>query len=190
MQHAASGTCWRLQALLAIKVYSFKDAVVAVSTEATQELALEELLAKVQTKWSAVELSVLPYKDLKDVFILGGIEDVQVAHTPPHWSLIAACLSPSGRCRQPCMRPHKRTCACVECHLAPPVALAGSAGCASRLWSLTCMVCPCCPCDGPLHQLDLTSYRCTPSVNHVDQCPERSVQHLSQPGVAAPALVV
>jgi hypothetical protein len=67
-----------IQALLDIKVYNFKDQVVAISTEATQELALEELLAKVQTKWSGVEFNVMSYKDAKDVFILGGIEDVQV----------------------------------------------------------------------------------------------------------------
>jgi hypothetical protein len=43
-----------------------------------QELALEELLAKVQARWASVEFSMLPYKDMKDVFILGGIEDIQV----------------------------------------------------------------------------------------------------------------
>ena len=49
-----------------------------ISTEATQELALEELLAKVHSKWSDVEFVVMPYKEVKDTFILGGIEEVQV----------------------------------------------------------------------------------------------------------------
>ena len=48
-----------------------------VSTEGTQEQALEELLAKVQAKWAGVEFAVMHYKDSKDMCILGGREDVQ-----------------------------------------------------------------------------------------------------------------
>jgi dynein heavy chain len=44
-----------------------------------QEQALEELLKKVQTKWADIEFTVKPYKDSKDVFILGVVEDVTVA---------------------------------------------------------------------------------------------------------------
>lgn len=58
-----------------------KDAIIATSTEATQEAALEDLLAKVVTKWATIELAVVPYKDSKDVFILGSIDNVQVRHT-------------------------------------------------------------------------------------------------------------
>lgn len=64
--------------LLDLKVMDFKDAIVQVSTEATQEAALEEMLHKVQGKWTATEFTVLNYKESKDVFILGGIEEVQV----------------------------------------------------------------------------------------------------------------
>lgn len=42
-----------------------------------QELALEELLSKVQARWGTVEFTVVQYKEMKDVFILGGIEDIQ-----------------------------------------------------------------------------------------------------------------
>lgn len=66
------------QTLLDAKVISVKDACVAISTEATQEAALEELLAKVTTKWAAIEFSVIPYKDSKDVYILGAIDEIQV----------------------------------------------------------------------------------------------------------------
>lgn len=55
-----------------------KDAILTISTEATQEAALEELLAKVTTKWTAIEFSVIPYKDSKDIYILGAIDDIQV----------------------------------------------------------------------------------------------------------------
>jgi dynein heavy chain len=51
---------------------------VSISTEATQEAALEELLAKVTTKWAGIEFSVIPYKDSKDVYILGAIDEIQV----------------------------------------------------------------------------------------------------------------
>ncbi|XRA99053.1 dynein heavy chain [Pycnococcus provasolii] len=66
-------------ALLEMKVVDFKDRIVAVSTEATQEAALEGLLQKVQTKWANIEFVALPYKDVKDVYILGGIDEVMTA---------------------------------------------------------------------------------------------------------------
>eukprot|EP00878_Enallax_costatus_P024947 GHUV01026655.1.p1 GENE.GHUV01026655.1~~GHUV01026655.1.p1 ORF type:complete len:285 (+),score=109.46 GHUV01026655.1:1668-2522(+) len=67
-----------LQALLDANVTAVKDALITISTEATQEAALEELLAKVTSKWAAIEFSVVPYKDSKDVFILGAIDEIQV----------------------------------------------------------------------------------------------------------------
>ncbi|KAJ9531588.1 hypothetical protein QJQ45_014947, partial [Haematococcus lacustris] len=67
-----------LQTLLGVNVIEHKEAIQQISTEATQELALEELLAKVQARWGDVEFTVIPYKELKDVFILGAIEDIQV----------------------------------------------------------------------------------------------------------------
>jgi hypothetical protein len=67
-----------LQVLLDAKVGAVKDAIFATSTEATQEASLEELLGKVVAKWAGVELSVIPYKDSKDVYILGSIDNVQV----------------------------------------------------------------------------------------------------------------
>ena len=49
----------------------------AISAEATQEAALEGMLRKVQEKWSGVELTVQQYKEAKDAYILGSVEDVQ-----------------------------------------------------------------------------------------------------------------
>ncbi|KAG2448089.1 hypothetical protein HYH02_007114 [Chlamydomonas schloesseri] len=68
-----------LQVLLDAKVQTWKEAISAISTEATQEMALEELLAKVSNKWVDLEFNVIAYKESKDVFILGGIEDIQIA---------------------------------------------------------------------------------------------------------------
>ncbi len=53
-----------MQTLLDAKVQDFKDQISQVSTEATQELALEELLAKVHNKWTDIEFTVLPYKEV------------------------------------------------------------------------------------------------------------------------------
>jgi len=55
-----------------------KDAIIATSTEATQEASLEDLLAKVVAKWATIELTVIPYKDSKDVYILGSLDNIQV----------------------------------------------------------------------------------------------------------------
>ena len=49
----------------------------AISVEATQEAALEGMLRKVQDKWVGVELTVKQYKEAKDAYILGSVEDIQ-----------------------------------------------------------------------------------------------------------------
>lgn len=67
-----------LQSLLEMKVHEWKDRISVISTEATQEQALEEMLANVQNKWATVEFVVLNYKESKDTFILGAVEDVMI----------------------------------------------------------------------------------------------------------------
>ena len=54
-----------------------RDRVCAISVEATQEAALEGMLRKVQDKWVGVELTVKQYKEAKDAYILGSVEDIQ-----------------------------------------------------------------------------------------------------------------
>lgn len=53
-----------------------KDAILSVSLEASQEMALEDLLDKMSAKWNTLEFTVLPFKDAKDAFILGSTEEV------------------------------------------------------------------------------------------------------------------
>lgn len=65
-----------VHALHELKVHEWKDRIATISTEATQEHALEELLSNIQNKWAAVEFTVLNYKDSKDTFILGAVEDI------------------------------------------------------------------------------------------------------------------
>merc|ERR1719399_158638 len=54
-----------------------KEEIQSVSTTATQEEALSELLDKVIASWDAQEFVVNNFKEQRDVFILGGIDEVQ-----------------------------------------------------------------------------------------------------------------
>ena len=50
-----------------------------MSVEATQESALEELLVKVTSKWDDICFSCVAYKETKDTFVLGSIEEITTA---------------------------------------------------------------------------------------------------------------
>ena len=65
----------------------------AISAEATQEAALEGMLSKVQEKWSGVELTVKQYKDAKDAYILGSVEDVQAVLEDSLATMATICSS-------------------------------------------------------------------------------------------------
>jgi Dynein heavy chain, N-terminal region 2 len=54
-------------------------ALSAVSTEATAESRLEELLAGITQHWASVEFTVVAYRDSKDVYMFGSVDDVQAA---------------------------------------------------------------------------------------------------------------
>ena len=54
----------------------FEEAIAEVATQAAQEQALVELLDKVKGMWEGLELIVLPYKDFKDVYVLGGLDEI------------------------------------------------------------------------------------------------------------------
>lgn len=62
--------------VLALKVAEKKDAVGQISLMASQESALEELLKKVAGQWQQTDFTVLPHKDSRDVYILGGVDDI------------------------------------------------------------------------------------------------------------------
>ncbi|GBG58665.1 hypothetical protein CBR_g66 [Chara braunii] len=73
------GESFTLGLLLQNNVMEHKEQIAQISVEATQEGALEELLRKVQTKWADIEFTVKLYKESKDVYILGSVEDVIMA---------------------------------------------------------------------------------------------------------------
>jgi len=66
-----------LQVLLDMNVMLHKDAIAQISTEATQEGLLEEMLNKIKGIWAQAELQCLPFKDQKEVYILGGVDEIQ-----------------------------------------------------------------------------------------------------------------
>ena len=65
-----------LNTLLDLHVQLYKEQIMVVSTEATQEGMLEEMLLKVTETWADTEFVMNPYKDQKDTYILGGIDDI------------------------------------------------------------------------------------------------------------------
>lgn len=54
------------------------DELMEISGQASSEAGLEMLLKKVENAWKETELSVVPHKDSKDVFILAGLDEVTI----------------------------------------------------------------------------------------------------------------
>jgi dynein heavy chain len=66
-----------LSKLMEIRVFDFKDEIATISGQAGSESSLEEMLSKVIKNWNEAEFIVTSYRDNKDVFILGSVEDIQ-----------------------------------------------------------------------------------------------------------------
>ncbi|XP_070535810.1 dynein axonemal heavy chain 6-like isoform X2 [Ptychodera flava] len=61
-----------------IGAFRHTEAIEEISGMASSEASLEALLKKVEDAWKTTEFVVLPHRDSKDVFILGGTDDIQV----------------------------------------------------------------------------------------------------------------
>ena len=71
---------YSLGELLDMNVVEHQPEISVVAVKAVSELGLEELLEKkVTSVWAALEFVVNPYKDSKEVFILGGVDDIVAA---------------------------------------------------------------------------------------------------------------
>ncbi len=70
---------WDSNSLNCLQVVSQQEAVVTLSVEASQEAALEDLLDHISSKWNSIDFSLIPFKDVKDAYILGSVEDVTAA---------------------------------------------------------------------------------------------------------------
>ena len=64
--------------LVDIDAFRHTEALEEISGQASSEASLDSILNKVKDSWKTMEFVVLPYKDYKDVFILGGTDDIQV----------------------------------------------------------------------------------------------------------------
>ncbi|XP_047601385.1 dynein axonemal heavy chain 6 isoform X2 [Lutra lutra] len=67
-----------LEKLSELRVFDFAQEIQDISGQASGEAALETILKKVEDSWKTTEFIVLPHRDSKDVFILGGTDDIQV----------------------------------------------------------------------------------------------------------------
>ncbi|XP_036606051.1 dynein heavy chain 6, axonemal [Trichosurus vulpecula] len=67
-----------LERLIHMNVFEFGPEIQDVSGQASGEASLETILKKVEDSWKTTEFIVLPHRDTKDVFILGGTDDIQV----------------------------------------------------------------------------------------------------------------
>ncbi|XP_054978204.1 dynein axonemal heavy chain 6 [Sorex araneus] len=67
-----------LEKLSELHVFEFGQEIQDISGQASGEAALETILKKVEDSWKSTEFVVLPHRDSKDVFILGGTDDIQV----------------------------------------------------------------------------------------------------------------
>ena len=67
-----------LQRLVELGAFDHGEAIQEVSGQASSEASLESILKKVEDAWKSTEFVVLPHRDSRDVFILGGTDDIQV----------------------------------------------------------------------------------------------------------------
>jgi len=57
--------------------FQHAEKIQEISGQASSEASLETILKKVEDSWKSLDFVVLPHKDTKDVFILGGTDDIQ-----------------------------------------------------------------------------------------------------------------
>ncbi|MCJ8749245.1 hypothetical protein PDJAM_G00174240 [Pangasius djambal] len=67
-----------VDALQELNVFSYAVEILEISGQASGEAALETVVKKVEDSWKTTEFVVLLHRDYKDVFILGGTDDIQV----------------------------------------------------------------------------------------------------------------
>ncbi|XP_053335345.1 dynein axonemal heavy chain 6-like [Clarias gariepinus] len=66
-----------VDALQELNVFSFATEIQEISGQSSGEAALETMVKKVEDMWKATEFVVLLHRDYKDVFILGGTDEIQ-----------------------------------------------------------------------------------------------------------------
>ncbi|XP_040273964.1 dynein heavy chain 6, axonemal [Bufo bufo] len=67
-----------LEKLIEIQAFEYVQDIQDISGQASGEASLETILKKVEDSWKTTEFTSIPHRDSKDVFILGGTDDIQV----------------------------------------------------------------------------------------------------------------
>jgi dynein heavy chain len=66
--------------LLELKVVEYKEDISSISSSATQEAQLEEMLKKIENTWTHLEFNVIQHKESKDFqeapYIIGTVDDI------------------------------------------------------------------------------------------------------------------
>lgn len=68
-----------LELLESLGIFDYPNELMEIASCASSEAALEIMLKKVVDTWKTLEFIVLPYKEIKDVYYLGSIEEIQLA---------------------------------------------------------------------------------------------------------------
>jgi dynein heavy chain len=61
-----------------LNMWQHAEVITDISGGASSEASLESMLKKVEDAWKEMEFPIVPYRDSKDVYILGGLDDIQV----------------------------------------------------------------------------------------------------------------
>jgi dynein heavy chain len=71
-------TGFTLGKLIEMHVAQHSEEIQTISVSAQQEQVLEEMLAKVSGMWTELDVELMPYKEQKDMYTLGSVEDITV----------------------------------------------------------------------------------------------------------------
>lgn len=66
-----------LKLLENLQCFTYPSELMELSGQASSEASLEAMLKRVEESWEALEFIIIPHKDVKDVYILGSLEEVQ-----------------------------------------------------------------------------------------------------------------
>ncbi|XP_021206053.2 dynein axonemal heavy chain 6 isoform X1 [Bombyx mori] len=68
-----------LQMFEELQAFQHSDELMEVAGQASSEAGLESLLKKVEEIWAALEFPVILHKDARDVYVLGGLDEIQAS---------------------------------------------------------------------------------------------------------------
>ncbi|KAH9121803.1 hypothetical protein LEN26_010526 [Aphanomyces euteiches] len=70
------GIAFTLENLISYDIFEFKDLVSEISATSSGEAQIEASLNKIRVGWEQTQFTCISHRDSKDMFILGGLEDI------------------------------------------------------------------------------------------------------------------